>query len=91
MVSQVRVYASSVNFDLALVTGKSFPVRLMAGRLRNRNLDPGKDIGEVEAVGKDVKQFRPGDEVFGDIFAGGAGGFAEYASVPESALVCRPI
>jgi len=41
----------------------------------------------VEAVGKDVRQFKPGDEVFGDI---GHGGFAEYAVAPERCLVLKP-
>lgn len=44
----------------------------------------------VEAVGKDVKQFQPGDEVFGDISGSGWGGFAEYASASEGALVIKP-
>lgn len=42
---------------------------------------PGADLaGQVEAVGRNVKQFQPGDEVFGDIAACGFGGFAEYVS-----------
>lgn len=43
--------------------------------------------GQVEAVGVNVKQFRPGDEVFGD---GGYGGFAEYACVDENRFVLKP-
>lgn len=52
----------------------------------------GGDIaGRVEAVGKNVKQFRPSDEVFGDIYGNGMGAFAEYACVPEeAALVAKP-
>ncbi|NIQ91559.1 alcohol dehydrogenase catalytic domain-containing protein, partial [Candidatus Bathyarchaeota archaeon] len=43
----------------------------------------GSDIaGRVEAVGRNVKQFQPGDEVFGDIFQCW-GGFAEYVCAPE--------
>lgn len=50
----------------------------------------GADIaGVVEAVGANVKQFRPGDEVFG-ISAGSAGGFAEYASANENHLALKP-
>ena len=52
---------------------------------------PGVDIaGRIEAAGSDVKQFRPGDEVFGDISACGVGGFAEYVAVPENALALKP-
>jgi NADPH:quinone reductase-like Zn-dependent oxidoreductase len=47
--------------------------------------------GRVEAVGRNIKQFQPGDEVFGDIGAWGNGAFAEYVSVPEKALTLKPI
>lgn len=51
----------------------------------------GSDIaGKIEAVGKDIRQFKIGDDVFGDISAAGFGGFAEYAAVPESVLVLKP-
>ncbi len=61
------------------------------GLLKPKNTILGADIaGRVEAVGRNVKQFRPGDEVFGDIGACGNGGFAEYVSVPESALALKP-
>jgi NADPH:quinone reductase-like Zn-dependent oxidoreductase len=51
----------------------------------------GADIaGRVEAAGKNVKRFRSGDEVFGDISGCGFGGFAEYAAVPENVLAKKP-
>jgi NADPH:quinone reductase-like Zn-dependent oxidoreductase len=51
----------------------------------------GADIaGRVEAVGRNTKQFKPGDEVFGDIFQSGGGGFAEYACAREDALALKP-
>ncbi len=51
----------------------------------------GADIaGQVEAVGKDARAFKVGDEVFGDISSCGFGGFAEYAAVPESLLARKP-
>jgi len=51
----------------------------------------GADIaGRVEAVGRNAKQFQPGDEVFGDISVCGFGAFAEYVSVPENALALKP-
>lgn len=51
----------------------------------------GADIaGKVESVGKDIQQFKPGDEVFGDLSDYGSGGFAEYAVAPEKALIKKP-
>ena len=89
----VRVHAASVNaYDWHLLTADMFLVRLMGGGLRRPKVAiPGVDIaGRIEAAGSKVKQFRPGDEVFGDISACGNGGFAEYVSVPENALALKP-
>jgi NADPH:quinone reductase-like Zn-dependent oxidoreductase len=89
----VKVHAASVNYgDWALLRGKPFVVRLMSGGLLEpKNQILGADTaGRVEAVGGDVKQFRPGDEVFGDISASGFGGFAEYVSIPEDTLALKP-
>ncbi len=87
----VRVQAASVNaLDWHLLTADIFLVRLMGmGLFKPKNSILGADIaGRVEAVGKNVKQFRPGDEVFGDI---GHGGFAEYAIAPERVLALKPV
>ena len=66
-------------------------MRLVSGLLKPKNTILGADIaGCVETVGRNVKQFRPGDAVFGDIFGLGSGSFAEYVSVPESALALKP-
>jgi len=76
----VKVYAASINYsDKALVRGKPFMIRLMGyGLLKPKNTIPGTDIaGQVEAVGRNIKQFQPGYEVFGDIGACGFGAFAE--------------
>ena len=89
----VKVHAASVNaYDWHLLTADIFLVRLMGGGLRRPKVAiPGVDIaGRIEAAGSDVKQFRPGDEVFGDISACGNGGFAEYVAVPEHALALKP-
>ena len=89
----VKVYAASVNAaDWHLLTADIFLVRLMAGGvLKPKNAILGADVaGRVETVGRNVKQFRPGDEVFGDVFGHGSGSFAEYVSAPESALVLKP-
>ena len=89
----VKVHAASVNYaDWAFVRGKPFLVRLMgAGLLKPKNAILGADVaGRVEAVGRNVKQFQSGDEVFGDLSGCGFGGFAEYLSVPENALALKP-
>jgi NADPH:quinone reductase-like Zn-dependent oxidoreductase len=88
----VKVHASSVNYNsLAFVRGEPFLARLWSGLLKPKYKIPGNDIaGRVETVGKTVKQFQPGDEVFGDISGCGWGGFAEYVSVSEHALVLKP-
>jgi NADPH:quinone reductase-like Zn-dependent oxidoreductase len=89
----VKVHAAAANYaDWALLRGKPVLVRLMAGGiLKPKKTILGADIaGRVEAVGKNVKPFQPGDDVFGDISGCGWGGFAEYVSVPENALVLKP-
>lgn len=90
----IKVYAASVNAaDWHLLRAKPFLVRLMGmGLLKPKNKILGADIsGRVEAVGSNVKQFQPGDEVFGDIFNCGLGGFAEYVCAREDALVLKPV
>ena len=89
----VKVHAASVNYsDWAFVRGEPFMVRLMgSGLLKPKYKIPGYNIaGRVEAVGVNVKQFQPGDEIFGDLGLCGRGGFAEYVSVPENALALKP-
>ena len=89
----VKVYASSVNYsDWVYVRGRPFVARLMgAGLLKPKNMMLGADVaGRVEAVGKSATQFRPGDDVYGDLSVCGWGGFAEYVSVPENALALKP-
>ncbi len=87
----VEVRASSVNFStLGFVRGKPFMARLWSGLLKPK-FKPGNDIaGRVEAVGRNIKQFRPGDEVFGDLSGCGFGAFAEYVCAPETALALKP-
>jgi NADPH:quinone reductase-like Zn-dependent oxidoreductase len=88
----VKVYAVSVNAaDLHLLRADPFLIRLSSGLLKPKNQILGSDIaGRVEAVGSKVKQFKPGDEVFGDISANGWGGFAEYACAREDAFALKP-
>jgi NADPH:quinone reductase-like Zn-dependent oxidoreductase len=86
----IKVYAVSINrSDWEGLTGKSLYARI-GGLFKPGNKILGSDIaGTVEAVGKDVRQFKPGDEVFGLILNYG-GGFAEYACKSEKALALKP-
>lgn len=89
----VKVYAASVNYsDWAFVRGKPFLLRLMdKAPFKPKHPILGADIaGRVEAVGRNVQQFQPGDEVFGDLSDDGWGGFAEYVAAPELALASKP-
>jgi NADPH:quinone reductase-like Zn-dependent oxidoreductase len=88
----IRIHAASVNAaDLHLLRGTPFLFRLQCGLLKPKKQILGADIaGRVEAVGKDVTRFQPGDEVFGDISGCGFGGFAEYVAVSENTLVRKP-
>jgi NADPH:quinone reductase-like Zn-dependent oxidoreductase len=86
----VEVHAASVNhIDWQALTGESFLIRLTTGGIRKpKHKILGDDLaGRVEAVGKNVKQFQPGDEIFG-ISDGGA--FAEYRCAPEGNLALKP-
>ncbi len=85
----VKVHAASANmYDWHLLTADIFLVRLSEGLLKPQNTIPGADVaGRVEAVGKNIKQFRPGDEVYGDV---GHGSFAEYVCAPASRLALKP-
>src|SRR6266581_9147357 len=88
----VKVHAASVNAgDWHLLRGVPFLVRLVSGVLKPKNTILGADIaGRVEAVGRNVTQFQPGDEVFGDVSGCGFGGFAEYVCARENALALKP-
>ncbi len=89
----VRIVAASINYgDKALVKGEPFLVRLMGyGLFKPKHAIPGGDIaGLVEAVGQNVKQFQPGDAVFGDIGGSGFGALAEYVAAPAEVLALKP-
>jgi NADPH:quinone reductase-like Zn-dependent oxidoreductase len=88
----VRVRATSVNpYDWHHLLGEPRVARLMPGGMglrRPRFPILGCDVaGQVEAVGKDVTAFRRGDDVFGLL---DSGGFAEYLTAREGALVRKP-
>jgi NADPH:quinone reductase-like Zn-dependent oxidoreductase len=86
----IKIHAASVNaYDWHFLTADIFLIRLMGGGLlKPKSTRLGADVaGRVEAVGRNVKQFQPGDEVFGMV----QGGFAEYACAPEKALALKPV
>jgi len=89
----VKVHAASLNAaDLEYLRGV-FIVRLLyRGLFKPKNTIPGSDIaGQVEAVGRNVKQFKPGDEIWGDLsYPHSFGAFAEYVCIPENALRLKP-
>jgi NADPH:quinone reductase-like Zn-dependent oxidoreductase len=89
----IKVRAASVNpLDWKMMKGGPFILRLLLGLGKPKIKRPGVDVaGEVEAVGKNVAQFKPGDPVFGTC----VGAFAEYATSKsalgmKSALVLKP-
>ena len=86
----ISVHAVSLNrSDWEGLTGKPLYARI-GGLFKPGNKILGSDIaGTVEAVGKEVKLFKPGDEVFGLMLNYG-GGFAEYACKSEKALALKP-
>jgi NADPH:quinone reductase-like Zn-dependent oxidoreductase len=88
----VKVHTASANAgDWHLLRGTPFPFRLVEGLRTPKHRIIGTDIaGRVEAVGKNVTQFRPGDEVFGELSRCGFGGYAEFVSAPAAAFALKP-
>lgn len=84
----IKVRAASVNpLDWHFMRGMPYFLRLMTGLRQPKDKRLGVDVaGRVEAVGKNVTQFKAGDEVFGTC----RGALAEYACTSESALVIKP-
>ncbi|MGA2902860.1 MAG: NAD(P)-dependent alcohol dehydrogenase [Candidatus Korobacteraceae bacterium] len=84
----VRVRAASVNpLDWHFMRGTPYFLRIMTGLRRPKVTRLGVDVaGQVEVVGRNVTQFKPGDDVLGTC----RGAFAEYACTSESALVMKP-
>ena len=85
----VRVRAAAINaYDWHMMRGRPSLVRIVAGLRKPKSSAMGVDVaGQVEAVGKNVTQFRPGDEVFGSR----SGSLAEYVrGTSQSFLVPKP-
>jgi NADPH:quinone reductase-like Zn-dependent oxidoreductase len=86
----IKIYAVSINdWDWGLLHG-DFINRLLNGLRKPKKKILGSDIaGRIEAVGKNVTQFKTGDEVYGDL-SGQWGGFAEYVCAREKAVALKP-
>jgi NADPH:quinone reductase-like Zn-dependent oxidoreductase len=86
----VKVYAVSINdWDIGLLKGDVIN-RLIYGLFKPKKKILGSDVaGRIEVVGKNVKQFQAGDEVYGDL-SGKWGGFAEYVCASDRALALKP-
>jgi len=83
----IKVRAAAVNPLDLLFRGTSYMVRMITGLRKPKDTRLGVDMaGQVEAVGRNVTQFKPGDAVFGTC----KGAFAEYVCASESALVAKP-
>jgi NADPH:quinone reductase-like Zn-dependent oxidoreductase len=83
----IKVRAASLNAFDSYVIRDSWLGRLIFGLRKPRDTRLGQDVaGQVEAVGKNVTQFKPGDEVFGI----SRGALAEYARTFERALTAKP-
>ena len=85
----VKVYTASVNsLDWRRMRAVPFLVRTDGGWLKPKDTRIGADLaGVVEAVGSNVRQFKPGDAVFGDVTAGA---FAEYVCAKEEYIAIKP-
>lgn len=84
----IKVRAASINpEDWRRMRGLPYAIRIFTGTFKPRSRILGMDVaGQVEAVGKNVTQFQPGDEVFG----GCGGALAEYVCASENRLVPKP-
>ncbi len=88
----VKIHTAATNaLDWHFVRAEPFLARLENGLFKPKNTKLGADFaGWVEAVGSQVTQFKPGDEVVGNNFGHGLGAFAEYICVREEVMVLKP-
>jgi NADPH:quinone reductase-like Zn-dependent oxidoreductase len=84
----IRVRAASVNpLDWHFMRGAPYMIRIMAGLRKPETTSLGVDLaGQVEAVGRNVTEFQPGDEVFG----ASRGAFAEYVCADQGRVAFKP-
>lgn len=88
----IKVCSSSINMgDVHMLGGKPFLLRLFTGLARPRKRSPLIDVsGVVEAIGKKVTKFQPGERVYGDLLNSRTGALAEYALGLEKYLCKVP-
>lgn len=88
----IKVHAAAANAgDWHLMRADPFMIRLMYGLQKPKHEILGTDVaGCVEAIGKNVTEFQPGDEVFGNMSSSGFGAFAEYVCAPENSIALKP-
>ena len=94
----IRIYATTVTSGDVWIRSSIFswwffiPGRIMYGIRRPRKTIPGNELaGEIESVGKDVQQFKKGDQIFGIFWGTSFGGaYAEYKCLPEGAVAKKP-
>ncbi len=86
---RIRIFATAVTSgDVRLRKADPFMTRLFFGLFRPKVSILGVDLsGVIDSVGKDVKLFKKGDEVFGSAFNFGLGAYAEYKCLPESSVL----
>lgn len=82
---QIKIHAAAFNkADLFLAKGRPFMIRMMYGFNKPKYIYPGSDFsGEIIKIGDKVKNFKVGDQVFGELSQTGFGAFAEMVNVSE--------
>jgi len=88
---RVKVHAASLNAaDFEILRG-AWTSRFLSP-LKPKYKIPGSDVtGQIESVGEEVIELKPGDEIVGDLFTYGHGAFAEYVCAPEKAFTRKSV
>ena len=94
----IRVHATTVTSGDVWIRSSTYspwfwlPGRIMYGIRKPRKTIPGNELaGEIESVGKDVRQFKKGDQIFGIFWGTSFGGAnAEYTCLPEDGVAIKP-